>query len=158
MKRVLLVVAAAMALGGALAPAAGAAGPYGFTTGGVKVHTHANWSAHDDPNGVSGHMTLMFRDKTEMHANVECVSFGQFFGAPAASVLGRIYKTDNELSQVGDLLEFEVVDADDGNGPGDEFGYTLTNDPNQGPPPDCVFQGNSFPVIQGNTRVEPPTP
>ena len=25
-------------------------------------------------------------------------------------------------------------------------------------PPDCVVQANSFPVLQGNTTVEPPTP
>ena len=152
--RKLLVVAGAAVLGCVAAPAASAAGPYDFTSGAVKVHTHANWTAHDGPDGPSGHMTLMFRDKTELHAKVVCLSLGTFGPSPAASVLGVVYKEDNPISEVGDLLEFEVVDASS-SGDGDEFGYRLTNDPNQGQPPDCEFQAGSFPIQKGNVNVEP---
>jgi hypothetical protein len=163
--RNLLVLAGAVVLGCLAAPSALAQSD-DFTSGSIRgAHFPlGNWTAHSGPDGVSGHMTLMFKDKgvkTELHATVECVSIvpGPFGpSSEAASVLGRVYKEDDPFAQVGDQVEFELVDGSN-SGDGDEFRYNTTSDPNSGPPPDCIFGGNpTFPIAQGNVNIMPAAP
>ena len=164
MRKLLVVIAGAAVLGCLAAPAALAQDS--FTSGSVRgAHFPlGNWTARDGPNGFSGHMTLMFPEvKTELHANVVCVSIepGPFGpNSQAASILGEVYKTDDPFASQGnpEMVEFEVVDVSR-SGEGDEFRYNTTSDPFSGPPPDCLFGGNpTFPIQQGNVNIKQVSP
>lgn len=163
--KTLLVLAGAVVLGCIAAPAAFAAGPYGFTSGAATVHHHFAWSAHEGPNGVTGQMTVQFRNGEKVHANVTCIEFaGTLVGFPpmtpadAASIFGTVYKSDNALSPKGAMIEFEVADASS-SGENDEF--RLNPSPPDSPDPrgaDCKYDPGQFPIQQGNVQVEPATP
>ena len=154
--RGLLVVATAAALGCVAAPSAVAAGPYDFSSGAATVHHHFAWSAHDGPNGITGHMTAHFRNKNKIWANVTCLQVAPLGpNAHSASIVGVIYKSSDDFGQVGDMVEFEVVDRTS-SGEGDTFRYRPN--PFDPSPANCQFDEEGFPITQGNVVVEQAVP
>ena len=159
MKR--LLVAAGLAVLGCLGASsnAGAAGPYEFASGAATVHHSFAWSAHERDGADDGHMEVHFRDGTKLHANVTCFEAGYEFVGPGplvevATVFGIVYKEDNDIAEVGDPIEFELVDRGN-DGKDDEFRFNPSTNPDDPREPDCTFDPGGFPIRQGNVQVEP---
>ena len=148
MNRRVAAAGAALLIIGLPATAAGKqdSSPWDSVAGAGKVvgpDQSFNVSAQDGPNGVKGEMTLD-RGTTRVKADVNCLKVS---GA-AATVQGRVTKSDDPLAPVGKQLTFYLRDNGSPGKGADVFAAHLV--PLCGKP---VASVSSRPFDQGNVVV-----